>query len=67
MGAKKKTVLTWSLADLDIAADSVGLDAARTVVTGVTKRPPRRAGEVITDDGDGGVKLVEFLTAVTSL
>lgn len=67
VGAKKKTVLTWSLADLGIAADSVGLNAARTVVTGVTKRPPRRAGEVINDEGDGGLKLAEFLVNNKSL
>jgi electron transfer flavoprotein beta subunit len=29
----------------------------------VTKRPPRSAGEIVTDDGDGGMKLVEFLAA----
>ena len=27
------------------------------------KRPPRSAGTKVTDDGDGGVALVEFLTA----
>ena len=27
----------------------------------VTKRPPRQAGTIVTDEGDGGVKLAEFL------
>jgi electron transfer flavoprotein beta subunit len=67
MGAKKKTVLTWSLADLEIAVDAVGLDAAWTTVTGVTQRPPRQAGQVVTDEGDGGVRLAEFLAGHMSL
>jgi electron transfer flavoprotein beta subunit len=67
MGAKKKTVLTWALSDLDIPADEVGLDAAWTTVTGVSKRPARQAGEVITDEGDGGLKLAEFLATNKSL
>ncbi|MGH8824543.1 MAG: electron transfer flavoprotein subunit beta/FixA family protein [Jiangellaceae bacterium] len=63
MAAKKKPFETWSLADLGIDPGEVGLRAARSVVEDVAKRPPRSAGEVVTDDGDGGVKLAEFLAA----
>jgi len=63
MAAKKKPMTTWSLADLGIAADEVGLSAAWTTVASVAARPARTAGEVITDEGDGGTKLVEFLAA----
>ncbi len=61
MAAKKKPVQTWSLADVGIDPGEVGLDAAWTRVVGVTPRPPRTQGEVVTDEGDGGVKLAEFL------
>ena len=63
MAAKKKPVTTWSLADLGVDASLVGLDAAWTSVDEVTARPPREKGQVVTDDGDGGTKLAEFLIA----
>lgn len=61
MAAKKKPVQTWSLADLGIPAEEVGLAASWTVVDDITRRPPRQHGTVVSDDGDGGTKLVEFL------
>jgi electron transfer flavoprotein beta subunit len=61
MAAKKKPVQTWSLADLGVDAVQVGLAAAWTTVEAVTARPPRQAGTVVTDEGDGGTKLAEFL------
>jgi electron transfer flavoprotein beta subunit len=63
MAAKKKPFETWSLSDLDIDPGQVGLAAAWSVVEDVTRRPPRSAGDVVTDEGDGGLKLVEFLAA----
>jgi electron transfer flavoprotein beta subunit len=63
MAAKKKPLETWSLADLGVAADEVGLAAAWTAVETVTKRPPRQAGTIIKDEGDGGAKLADFLAA----
>ena len=63
MAAKKKPVETWSLADLGVEPGEVGLDAAWTAVQEVTKRPPRTQGEIVTDEGDGGVKLAEYLAA----
>ena len=61
MAAKKKPVQTWSLADLGIVPEQVGASAAWTVVDDVTARPPRQAGQVVPDDGEGGRKLVDFL------
>jgi electron transfer flavoprotein beta subunit len=61
MAAKKKPVTTYTIADLGIDASSVGLGAAWSVVAEATKRPPRAAGVIVTDEGDGGVKLAEFL------
>ena len=63
MAAKKKPVETWSLADLGLDASSVGLGAAWTKVESFTKRPPRAQGQIVTDEGEGGTKLAEFLSA----
>ncbi len=63
MAAKKKPVQTWSLADLGIAPEQVGLGAALTVVDEITSRPPRQAGTVVKDDGDGAAQLADFLAA----
>jgi electron transfer flavoprotein beta subunit len=61
MAAKKKPVETLSLADIGLAPDQVGLAGSATEVTGVTARPPREAGVIVTDDGDGGERAAEFL------
>ncbi|TWE07911.1 electron transfer flavoprotein subunit beta/FixA family protein [Rudaeicoccus suwonensis] len=62
MAAKKKPVETWSLADLGVDAGQVGLANAWTAVETFTARPPREQGEIVTDEGDGGTKLAEFLS-----
>ena len=62
MAAKKKPVETWSLADIGVAAEEVGLDAAWTKVLTSTKRPPREQGLIVTDDGQGGAVLAQFLS-----
>jgi electron transfer flavoprotein beta subunit len=62
MAAKKKPVSTLSLADLGVPADQVGSAGAATQVVSYSKRPPRSAGVKVEDSGDGGVKLVEFLS-----
>lgn len=63
MAAKKKPVEEWSLADLGVDAGQVGLDAAWTKVEAFAARPPRSQGEIVTDEGDGGKKLAEFLAS----
>ena len=63
MAAKKKPVETWSLADLGLKAESVGLAAAWTKVESFAQRPPRAQGQIVTDEGDGGTKLADFLSA----
>jgi len=61
MAAKKKPVESVSVADLGVDPAEVGLAAAWTRVESFADRPPRTAGTVVTDDGDGGVRLAEFL------
>jgi electron transfer flavoprotein beta subunit len=63
MAARKKPLTTLSLADLGIVADEVGLAGAASTVRASAKRPPRQGGVKVVDEGDGGVKLVEFLAA----
>jgi len=64
MAAKKKPLETWSLADLGLDAEMVGLSASWTVVEDTTARPPRTQGEIVTDeDGSGATALVEFLAS----
>jgi electron transfer flavoprotein beta subunit len=63
MAAKKKPVETLSLADAGIDPGQVGLAAAATEVISFVKRPPRQAGTIVKDEGDGGVKAAEFLAA----
>ncbi|WP_132991789.1 electron transfer flavoprotein subunit beta/FixA family protein [Gordonia zhaorongruii] len=61
MAAKKKEVSVLSLADLGVEEDTVGLANAGSTVTGVTPKPAKTAGERVTDEGDGGVKVAEYL------
>jgi electron transfer flavoprotein beta subunit len=63
MAAKKKPVEEWSLADLGIDAGEVGLDAAWTQAVEAQARPPKQAGTVVTDEGDGAQKLADFLAS----
>jgi electron transfer flavoprotein beta subunit len=63
MAAKKKPVEVLSIADAGIDPAQVGLGAAATEVVSFSKRPPREAGTIVKDEGDGGVKAAEFLAA----
>jgi len=63
MEAKKKPVETLALADLGIDAGEVGSAGATSAVLEHSRRPVRHGGTKVTDDGDGGVKLVEFLAS----
>jgi electron transfer flavoprotein beta subunit len=63
MAAKSKPVAVLSLADLGLSPDEVGFAGASSEVVEASKRPPRSAGQRVADSGEGGVALVEFLTA----
>jgi electron transfer flavoprotein beta subunit len=63
MAAKKKPVQTLTLADAGIDPAAVGLGGAATEVVDHTQRPPRAAGTIVKDEGDGGIKAAEFLAA----
>jgi electron transfer flavoprotein beta subunit len=61
MAAKKKPLTVLTLADLGVEAGAVGMAGSWSSVESATKRPPRAAGVVVSDEGDGGVKLAEYL------
>ncbi|MGI8666549.1 MAG: electron transfer flavoprotein subunit beta/FixA family protein [Jatrophihabitans sp.] len=63
MAAKSKPVTTLSLADLGIAGSEVGLAASTTVVDAFEVAPPRAAGTVVKDDGNGGAAIAEYLVS----
>ena len=63
MAAKKKPMQVLSLAEAGIDSSLVGLANAATEVADFTERPPRQAGTVVKDEGDGGTKAAEFLAA----
>jgi len=44
-----------------VDASAVGLSGAATGVADFAARPPRAAGVIVKDEGDGGVKAAAFL------
>jgi electron transfer flavoprotein beta subunit len=63
MAAKSKPLETKSLADLGIEASAVGLANAPSQVESFATKPPRQAGQIVKDEGDGGAKVAEFLAS----
>ena len=63
MAAKKKEVMTLSLADIGVEADEVGSGQRRFHGACRPRSPGRPAGEKIADDGEGGKKIAEYLVA----
>jgi len=63
MAAKKKPIVIRTLTDLGVDPSEVGLAAAWSIVEGIAQRPPRAPGVVVKDEGDGGAKLADFLSA----
>jgi len=63
LDAKKKQIRALSLADLGIAPGEVGFAGASSAVVEHAKRPARQGGHKVSDTGEGGVQLVEFLVS----
>jgi electron transfer flavoprotein beta subunit len=63
MAAKKKPMTTLTLADAGIEAANVGLGGSGSAVAEFAARPPKAAGQIVKDEGDGGVKLADFLAS----
>jgi electron transfer flavoprotein beta subunit len=63
MAAKKKPLTTLTLADAGLDAGKVGLAGSGSAVDEFAARPPKQAGQIVKDEGDGGVKLADFLAS----
>jgi electron transfer flavoprotein beta subunit len=63
MAAKKKNVETLTLAGIGVDGEEVGGPNAWSIVQSATPKPPKSAGEKVTDEGDGGSKIAEYLVA----
>ena len=59
MAAKKKPFETVTLADL--AVEPEDHSASRSIVIGLSEKPPRAAGTKIVDEGNAGEQLADFL------
>ena len=63
MAAKKKEVTTLTLAEIGVEPDEVGVANAGSKVLSSTPKPPKTAGEKVTDEGEGGTKIAEYLVS----
>ncbi|KRD18082.1 electron transfer flavoprotein subunit beta [Mycobacterium sp. Root265] len=63
MAAKKKEVTVLTLAEIGVEADEVGVANAGSKVLSSTPKPPKTAGEKVTDEGEGGKKVAEYLVS----
>jgi electron transfer flavoprotein beta subunit len=63
MAAKKKPVDTLTVADLELDAGEVGLANASSSVVEAAPKPPRSAGQRVTDEGDGGAQIAAYLVS----
>jgi electron transfer flavoprotein beta subunit len=61
MAAKSKPVDQVGVGDLGLSADQVGANGARQEIVNVAPAEERQAGEIIEDDGEGHMKIIEFL------
>jgi electron transfer flavoprotein beta subunit len=61
MKAKSKPVDQVTVADLGIDAGQVGAAGSRQEIVSVTPAAEREAGEIVEDDGEGHLKIVQFL------
>ena len=62
MAAKKKPVETLTVVDAGLDPARVGASASWSAVVDFAARPAKAAGTVVSDEGDGGVKIAEFLS-----
>jgi electron transfer flavoprotein beta subunit len=64
MGAKKKEIKVYTAADLGFAPDQVGEKGAREKVLTIGRPAKREAGKMVTDEGEGGKQIADFLAEI---
>jgi electron transfer flavoprotein beta subunit len=63
MAAKKKEVTVLTLAEIGVELGEVGLANAGSTVLSSTPKPAKTAGEKLSDDGEGGTHVAQYLVA----
>ena len=61
MAAKSKPIETLTVADLGIDPGEVGAAGARQEIIEVADAEARTAGEIVVDEGEGHLRVIEFL------
>ena len=64
MAAKKKEIKVYSAADLGLSPAQVGDKGAREKVLTIGRPPKRQAGKAVTDEGEGGKQIADFLAEI---
>lgn len=64
MAAKKKEIKVYTAADLGLAPDQVGESGAREKVLTIGRPAKREAGTMVTDEGEGGKQIADFLAEI---
>ena len=62
MAAKKKPVETLGVSELGLDVAAVGQAAAWSAVEDFAARPPKPAGTIVADEGEGGARIASYLT-----
>ncbi len=61
MAAKKKEIKQYKAAELALGPDQIGASGAREKVLSIGRPPPRQSGKAVTDEGEGGKQIADFL------
>lgn len=64
MAAKKKEIKIYKATDLGLSPEQVGEKGAKEKVLSVARPPKREAGKVVTDEGEGGKQIADFLAEI---
>ena len=64
MAAKKKEIKIYTAADLGFSPEQVGEKGAREKVLAIGRPPKRQAGKAVTDEGEGGKQIADFLAEI---
>ena len=64
MAAKKKEIKVYKVADLGLSPEEVGEKGAREKVLAIGRPPKRQAGKAVSDEGEGGKQIADFLAEI---
>lgn len=64
MAAKKKEIKVYKVTDLGLSPEEVGEKGAREKVLAIGRPPKRQAGKAVTDEGEGGKQIADFLAEI---